>query len=121
MNFTELSEWMNVNKPCLDAPTQGKARESPGAKSNLTLEESLYFEFCLSSALSCSCSDREVWSFLQQAGVIWGAVTRWKKSHKKEKVLYFSYGQGSITLPLIIADSRECRKRWSDQLSGDCI
>lgn len=119
MNFTEMSEWMNINKTCLDALTQGKVRENPGAKSNLTFEGSLYFEFYLSGALTSSCFDRKVWKFMLQTGVIWETMTRWKKSH--EKVLYFPYGQGNIKFPLVIANSRECRKTWSDQLSGDFI
>lgn len=60
VNFTEMSKPMNINKPCLDALTQGKVRENQGVKSDLTFEGSLYFVFYLSSALTYSCSDRRV-------------------------------------------------------------
>lgn len=60
MGFTEMSKSMNVNKPCLDALTQGKVRENPGAKSELTFERSFYFEFYLLSSLTYPSSDRKV-------------------------------------------------------------
>lgn len=75
VNFTGMSKWMNINKLCLDALTQGKARENPGAKSNLSFEGSLYFEFCISCTQTYSCFDREVWNFMEQVVIIWVTMT----------------------------------------------